>query len=343
MSDIQDAKYKMCTLLLIRNDCETLKEIVLKFPNPIFSMTIIPYMALFCRSVQEYYGTELINKDVDSEIYDIRNSVKMYGERYGKSKKQFLASDERQDEEFKNLLRFDFTKNLNIHYNLGMYFTEEKKIIGNTQLIANTLSLNDLSGRERAQKAYNLGYHLASVIGSVSRGLSESISAPYIELQDNMPVFYYHDINTNRNKFFTPIFGKDINLFLLHILSNINFIKYVLEPLFPNKNVWLLRVKYIAVYHAYLGLGRLKAYIENNRADITGFADTIDSLLQSGDKIFVSSFRNCMMHYDLKNNGKFAISEANFDESKLFYGLIEECFHGESYVSYANSISEFGD
>lgn len=343
MTDIQDVKYKICTLLLIQNDCETLKNIVLKFRDPIFCMEIIPYMALFCRSFQEYYGMELISKDVDSEIYDIRNSIKIYGDRYGKSKKKFLVSDESQDEEFREQLRFDFTKNLDIHYNLGMYFTDDMKIIGNTQLIANTLNMNELSQKERGEKAYNLGYHLGSIIGGVSRGLASTISTPRIQLNENMPTFYYDDINTNKNNFFNPTFGKDISLFMLHVLCSINFIKYVLEPLFSGKNVWMLRIKYIVIYHTYLGMGRLKAYIENNRAGMIDLIDSIDVLLQNGDGLFTSKFRNCMMHYNLENNGEFAISDVNFDENKLFYGLIEECFKGESYISYFNRISWFGD
>ena len=37
------------------------------------------------------------------------------------------------------------------------------------------------------------------------------------------------------------------------------------------------------------------------------------------DALHDTEFRNCMMHYDLKNNGVFVITEDNFDEKKLLY------------------------
>ena len=46
------------TVLLIQNDCESIKQLVLNFQDSIFCMRIIPYMALFCRSFQEYAEIE---------------------------------------------------------------------------------------------------------------------------------------------------------------------------------------------------------------------------------------------------------------------------------------------
>lgn len=329
----------MCTALLIQNDCETLKKLILKYQDSIFNMEIIPYLALFCRSFQEYCDIELISKDVDSEIYDIRNSIKIYGARYGKSKKQFLESDERQDEEFRNMLCFDFTKNFNMHFNLGVYFTEDKKIVGNTQLIANTLNMHGLSEKERQEKSYTLGYHLASIIGSVSRGVSDTLATPNIILRGNLPKFYYDDFNTNRNDFLSPVYEKDINLFMLHLLSNMNFIKYILEPLFLNKNAWIFRIKFITIHYTYQGLKKLKAHIENSNADMKDLVEFVGSILENEKILFTSKFRNCMMHYDLGNGGNFVIKEENFDEKKMFYGLIEECFDGASYEVYTDRIN----
>lgn len=41
MTELQNTKCKICTLLLIQNDCETLKKLITKFNNPIFCMEII--------------------------------------------------------------------------------------------------------------------------------------------------------------------------------------------------------------------------------------------------------------------------------------------------------------
>lgn len=342
MTERQNTKCKICTLLLIQNDCETLKKLITKFNNPIFCMEIIPYLALFCRSFQEYANIELIDKEVDSEIYDIRNSIKIYGNRFGKSKEQFLKADEKQDDEFKDKLRFDFAKKLNIHYNLGIFFTKDKKIIGNTQLISNALNLNGLSDKEKSTKSYDLGYQLAKIINSISEGIVNSIPVPYITLRENVPTIYYDDFNTNKNNFFNAVIGKDINLFMLHILSNINFVKYVLESLFIDENLWMFRIKYITVYHAYLGLKKLKAHIENNRIELAYLDNSITPILKNGEILFASRFRNCMMHYNMENNGIFSVSEENFNEEKMFFGLVEDCFNGESYKQYLDKINCFG-
>lgn len=344
MSNSQNENYKIYTLSLIQNDCETLKKIMYQSNDSIFWMELVTYMALFCRSLQEYYDIPMISEEIDSEIYDIRNSIKLYGERYGKSKKQFLESDEIQDEEFRNMLRFDWSKERNIHYNLGIYFTEDRKVIGNTQLIANTLSLNGVYGRERSEKSQMLGYYLRRIICRASDVLAGFATAPCIELLDSMPVFYYKDMNTNRewDSIFSASVDKDANLFMLHILCSINYVKYVLEPLFPNENVWLFRIKYITVYHAYMGMKRLKATMENNQTSMAVLIESLGSILENGEGLFTSKFRNCMMHYNLEKDGVFAISDDNFNEKKLFYGLIEECFQGESYESYYAKISCLG-
>ena len=331
------------TVLLVQNDCESIKQLVLNYHDSIFCMRIIPYMALFCRSFQEYADIELISPEVDEEIYDLRNSIKIYGERYGKNIKRFVAVDEEQDDEYKRQLKFDFLKKMNVHYNFGMYFTEDKKIIGNTQLIESMLRLQGLSKQKQQQKCLLLGNHLASVIGRVSNDLESSLPVPPITVEGQMPKFYYDDINTNKNKFFNSHLEKDENLFLLHMLCNINFVKYVLCPLLEKGNLWLFRIKYIAIYHAYMGIDKIIRYIKNNRAEKLDMWSDAECIIEEGGKIFVSKFRNCMMHYNLNRDNKFSISENNFSWNKPFFGLIEDCFDGMSYRDYMEKLEKFGD
>ena len=343
MGEIREALGNLGTVLLIQNDCESIKKLVKNFRNSIFDMHMIPYMALFCRSYQEYAGIELINPEVDSEIYDIRNSIKIYGERYGKNIKRFITVDEEQDDKFKNELKFDFLKDMNIHFNLGMFFAKDKKIIGNTQLIESMLRLHGLSEQEQQQKCFSLGYHLASVIGSVSDGLGSSLPNPQIVVEGQLPKFLYEDINTNNTDFFNNKFEKDENLFLIHMLSNINFVKYVLCPLFEKNNLWIFRIKYISIYHAYKGIVRIKSYMKSNRAEKLDLWKDADCIIEEGENMFVSKFRNCMMHYNLNKDNEFSISERNFSWDKPFFGLIEECFQGMTYEDYVECLERLGD
>ena len=343
MEESREMQGNISTVLLIQNDCESIKQLVLNYHDSIFCMRIIPYMALFCRSFQEYADTELISPEVDEEIYDLRNSIKIYSERYGKNIKRFIAVDEEQDEEYKSQLKFDFLKKMNAHYNLGMYFTKDKKIIGNTQLIESMLRLHGLSKQKQQQKCLLLGNHLASVIGSVSNGLESSLPVPQIAVEGQLPKFFYDDINTNKSNFFNSHLEKDENLFLLHMLCNIIFVKYVLCPLLTKDNLWIFRIKYIAIYHAYVGIVKIKSYMKNNRTEKLDLWSEADCIIEEGKNIFVSRFRNCMMHYNLNKDNEFSISENNFSWDRPFFGLIEECFDGMPYRDYVERLEKFGD
>lgn len=147
------------------------------------------------------------------------------------------------------------------------------------------------------------------------------------------------DINTNKNKFFNNSYSKEVNLILLHCVSTLNFVQHCLQPMFSMINPWMMRVKYISVYYAHRGLLRIKNHLEHNSK--TPIIQDIDQITKSGECLFSSIMRNCMMHFDLKNNGAFAISNDYYDISKPLFGLIETCF-GMSYNDYFIKLSEYG-
>ncbi len=69
------------------------------------------------------------------QITDLRNAIKVFGDKYTKAEKAFLPSDNEQDEYFKGLLAFEPLKTMNTHYNLSIYFDEQGRVLGNTQLV----------------------------------------------------------------------------------------------------------------------------------------------------------------------------------------------------------------
>lgn len=344
MADLHEQRRSIYTFYLMQNDCETLKEIALQIRNAIFGPCITPYMALFCRATQECLGISLLTPELDAEIYDIRNSIKFYADRYGKSKQRIIQNDKLQDEEYRVQLRFNFMKKLNLYYNLGIFFDNNLHVIGNTQQLADLLNLNKLKNAEKKEKAQKIAYNIGSVIGKISTSFSALSSAPSIQINDNLPPIFYCDQNTNISKFFSSDYEKDVNLFLLHILCNIGFVKYLLEQVVPNTNPWIFRIKYIVTYYSFLGVKKLKAHIENN------FLNTYEPLIreikvisETGNILFTSKFRNCMMHYDLSKDGVFAISDTFFDEGKIFYGLVEDCFSGKTYEKFYEDLSAFSN
>ena len=220
---------------------------------------------------------------------------------------------------------------IKIHLNLGTYWTEEKQIIGNTQQLANFLSVESMFDPKIKEKNYQMGYHIGLFVTSFRNELANSSSFPIIERErKSISINYYCDINTNKtNNLLLKGQKKEINLFYLHLLCNMNFVKYILRPLFRDGNIWVFRVEYIVSYYTLRALERLKNYTENNE-NITIKSKEIHDILKLGELLFKTKVRNCMMHYNLENAG--VISFENID--KPFYGIIENCFDGKSYQEY---------
>lgn len=321
---------RLIGIRIMQEDAESIYSLLQTERDPIFIMEIIPYYALFVQSCQEYMGEDLFPKSIAKNFKDIRNHIKAYTDCFSKSQKRVAAIDDAQDRDFKEQLRFGFLKK-NIHLNLGTYWTEEKQIIGNTQQLADFLSVENVLGPKIKEKNYQIGYHIGSFVASFRKGLANSSNFPIIERErKSISINYYCDINTNkRNNLLFKGQKKEINLFYLHLLCNMNFVKYILRPLFLDGNIWVFRVEYIVSYYTLRALERLKNYTENNK-DITIESKEIYDILKLGKVLFKTKVRNCMMHYNLENAG--VISFENID--KPFYGIIEKCFNGKSYQEY---------
>ena len=61
-----------------------------------------------------------------------------------KPKKRVAFVDDTQNRDFKEQLKFEFLKKINIHLNLGTYWTDDKKVIGNTQQLADFLAVESM-------------------------------------------------------------------------------------------------------------------------------------------------------------------------------------------------------
>lgn len=331
---------RLISIRIMQEDAESIYSLLQTERDSIFAMEIIPYYALFIQSCQEYMGENLLPESIAKDLKDIRNHIKAYADGFGKSQRRVVTVDDAQDRDFKEQLRFDFLKKINIHLNLGTYWTEERQVIGNTQQLADFLSVKSMFDPKIKEKNYQMGYHIGSFVASFRDGLADSLSYPIIERErKSISINYYCDINTNkRNSLLLKSQKKEINLFYLHLLCNINFVKYILRPLFPDGNIWAFRVEYIVSYYTLRALERLKNYSENNK-DITIEIKEIYDILKQGELLFTTKLRNCMMHYNLENAG--VISFENID--KPFYGIIENCFDGKSYQEYLIELHELSD
>ena len=256
---------KLITRRIIQEDAETIFSLFKTENNSIFSMGNFPYYALFIQSCQEYIRKSCFDNKTEKKIKDIRNYIKSYGDGFGKTKKRVNSIDIQQDEQFKTQLKFEFMKKWDIHLNLGTYWTPEKHIVGNTQMFADFLEIDNIFDSNAGMIQYELGKQIGSFVYYVRKELLQVAEQPSIQrCQEGINIDWYYDLNTNNDVLFTDKSTKTLNLFFLNILCNMNFVKYVLRPLFDLDNKWILRVEYIVTYYSYRAIHRLKNYCENN-------------------------------------------------------------------------------
>lgn len=152
---------------------------------------------------------------------------------------------------------------------------------------------------------------------------------------------FSQDFNTNRCVTVGNDKYKIIRLFLLHVLSSIGFVLYVLKTSIIRDSGLLLRLEYITYHFALLRLDGISNYCKQNSkvvndTKLTKLLASIDYTNATG--LRKPEFRNCMMHFGLKaKDGASLIDSDNFDLAKPFCGLIESQF-GKNYAEYQSCI-----
>lgn len=335
-------KLKKTSEQMIIRDGQTISSVMLTAPcRPVVSLLLMPYAGLYCKEAEEFYGRKVVDSTIDSQITDLRNSIKIFCDRYGRAEKAFLQSDFEQDEYFKNLLRFDFTKTMNIHYNLGIYFNHEGHVIGDTQLINFHLNEIKMGDPEVNEKSFLLG----NAVGvSVSRILMLAKQKPK-NRRINSDIDFsigYIDCNSNSDNapFVYPY--KSLNLFLLHMLGMLGTCKYVVRKILGDHDQWGYRCEYVIYHNIWTGLRIIEAHIQQDKTVDIETASLL-KLVDEGRIYFRSSFRNCMMHYDLVKNEEPCILEEYYKPDIPFYGLVESCFDGMSAGEYYAKLRDYMD
>lgn len=327
---------KMIEIKLIQNDAETIISLMKSEQDPIFALAILPYYALFVQSCREYLGGSYIGEDFFDDVKDIRNYIKAFDVRFAKAKKRVNNVDTQQNELYSSMIRFDFMKSWNIHYNLGTYWTKDKHIVGNTQIYADFLRLKSINSKEIKNKMYDFSYKMQSFISFLKVEIGKFISPPIVEREKSgITIDYYCDLNTFKKNHFFRLKEKELSLFFLNLVSNLNFVKYILRPLLSSENTWLFRVEYVVTYYTYKALLRLKNYCQNNN-DVFVDLQRLSSILEMDTDLFQSKFRNCMMHYGIV--GEHVVSVENID--KPLYGMVETCYKEMEFCVYQSRLRD---
>lgn len=328
--------------------------------NGIISIEIVPFISLFCwetiETLKKYNVYLEFPTNNTFSLQDIRLKTKLFENKYSKAKKMILNCDYLQDYIFKNKLTFKFMHDWNIHYNLGIFTDKYGNIVGNSQYgyyifqddkllkkkiinAENTDNIKELKYDFTPKEYFEYGKFCGQVITRINNlfkniNISTEINKTNIEL-------YYKDINTNRHlrKIYKDENGKALTLYLIHILSTINFVLRVLRKYEKTDRGWWLRIYYITYYYAWQSLNDIKNHLSMNGMLNHKINDFYSIINIDNKELINSEFRNCMMHYDLLNkNNKFLIQYKYLNSSIPLFGLVESCFDGIKYDELKSNI-----
>ena len=353
------------SLLQLKYDCETICSLIKHLQHDgVAAFGIIPYISLTAASTLELLhssGNEISLEPEVLQIHDVRLKLKVFENGYSKSKRMIVNIDYLQDQVFKNMLKFDFMRSWNMHYNLGIYTDVHKRVVGNTQYgyymlqenrflkkrleeVATAYSVTpekfDLSEQTK-KDSYEYAYKCGQVIGSMQSALADFDTHVSIATKDNGIDYFYADYNTNvkSSLFPTGDDGKATMLYLLHSLSTINFLLYVLNGYEKDDYGWWLKINYVAYYYTIHKLRDLQQHLIQNKLLTSSISDYFTSIGLDNAKYLNKTFRNYVMHSRLiDKNGKMLIESENLDKAKPLFGLVETCFDGMSYYELKQSI-----
>ena len=356
--DVEKPLGDFLSLLQLKLDCETVYNLITALQRDgVTGMGVIPYITLTTFAALELLEAKADNKisiPNTVRIKDVRLKLKMFEDGYSKSKKMLLNIDYLQDQIFKNKLRFGFMKNWNIHFNLGVYADKDNHVVGNTQYNYYLLqdnrflkkSLADVAeaysaspdhfdlNKQVGKDSYDYAYACGQIISSVRSGLREFDVPINILSKSNTIKYYYADYNSNvvSTLFPTGEDGKAMILYLLHILSTINFLLYVLNGYEKDDYGWWLKINYTTYYYSMHKLQDLQQHLIQNKLITSEISNYFDEIGIENAKYLNSAFRNYTMHSRLIDKaGKIMISLEKVDKTKPLFGLVETCFDDLSY------------
>lgn len=336
-------------MLIIKRDFDLLIKIATQLPSEVQAQ-LTPYTALFCYEAIEYLKSNGQNVDIEQtsrySIKDIRQKAKFFDYSLNKLFQSVDNVDSLQNDHFISLMRYPQLGHWNLHDNLGIYFDDKKNIVGNSHyafyVFQDEKAISKphrlMNGHEvLGNEVYAFAYDMGRIIGGIATGLSCISDFMKADLDLEQISLHSQDFNTNRCTIIGNEKYKTIRLFLLHVLSSIGLILFVLKKAIIRDCGLLLRYEYITYHYALLRLEDLTRSFNNstehcNDIKLIKMLNSID--YQNNDGLRKTEFRNCMMHFGLTDkHGNPLIAKDKLNLAIPFCGLIETQF-GLSYDEY---------
>ena len=349
MNELLSTALHTAEITIIKRDFDLLRKLIPNLTNDV-QMQMIPYTALLCYEAMDYLKKHDPSIEIKQtsrySIKDIRQKAKFFDLSVNKLIQSINNVDAMQNEYFVNLMKYPQLGYWNLHTNLGIYYDDNKHIVGNTHyayyifqdeksVSKPQVEMYDLELERKELQAF--GYDLGGIIGSISSALSETSDFMESDVIPKGTEYPYQDFNTNRCITNGNDKYKSIRLFLLHTLSSIGFVLYCLKKKIIRDTGLLLRLEYITYHYVLIRIGGILKYCISNNGGVSDC--NLIKMLQSIDcsnsnGLRNTDFRNCMMHFELKDKvGNSHISEKKFNLAIPFCGLVETIFN-LSYTDY---------
>ena len=330
-----------CSETLIANDGMTLIQLADVFKqSSILIIAMIPFLAMYCNEAIHFYGDIDANTEALNCVRDIRNQLKYPWDSYNKTVKRFIECDEKENRKYRNIIRFRVLRKMNIHYNLGVYFSENGKLVYNTQIASYYLYATEIEKRDE-DLAFTIGKNLGELLPLiVNRALDYLTKA--IIVPKSVVAIGHIDYNTNGKKnIFVSQEDKGLNLYLLHLLCMFDSYKYLISTILDDENTFKLRIEYIVSYALWQGLKKITSHFEQNECPSVLDVKKTRIILRKGEVFFSPGMRQAMMHYRLYDKGVPVIDQAYFNPELLYYGLFECVSGGKNIHVYYSELKEY--
>ena len=135
MHELLMAALPIAEITIIKRDFDLLRKLTPNITNDVQTQ-MIPYSALFCYEAMVYLKKHEPSIDIAQtskySIRDVRQKAKFFDLSVNKLIQSVNNVDTMQNEYFVNLMKYPQLGYWNLHTNLGIYYDNDKHIVGNT-------------------------------------------------------------------------------------------------------------------------------------------------------------------------------------------------------------------
>ena len=135
MNELLSTALHTAEITIIKRDFDLLRKLIPNLTNDV-QMQMIPYTALLCYEAMDYLKKHDPSIEIKQtsrySIKDIRQKAKFFDLSVNKLIQSINNVDAMQNEDFVNLMKYPQLGYWNLHTNLGIYYDDNKHIVGNT-------------------------------------------------------------------------------------------------------------------------------------------------------------------------------------------------------------------